>query len=63
MRILSFADLKARGIPFTDVWLRELMRQKKFPRLVRISARRVGFLEEEIDQWIRDRLAERDAAA
>jgi predicted DNA-binding transcriptional regulator AlpA len=37
------------------------MKRGNFPRPVRISARSVGWPENEIDDFIADRIAERDA--
>lgn len=35
----------------------------EFPRAVRVSENRLGFIEHEVDDWIAQRIAERDAAA
>jgi len=35
----------------------------QFPRPVRVSANRIGFLEHEVTAWISQRIAERDAQA
>lgn len=34
-----------------------------FPKPVKIGPRAVGWVESEVDQWVKDRIAERDAAA
>jgi prophage regulatory protein len=34
-----------------------------FPKPVNIGPKAVGWIEEEINQWIRDRIAERDQGA
>jgi prophage regulatory protein len=34
-----------------------------FPRPIKLSAKAVGWLEHEIDAWIKERIAERDRAA
>ena len=39
----------------------ELEKRGEFPRRVQISARAVGWVESEIDEWVRARIAERDA--
>jgi prophage regulatory protein len=63
MRVISFAGLKAdKGIPYSSVWIRELIARGEFPRPIKIGANRVAFIEEEVDQWLRDRAAERDIA-
>jgi prophage regulatory protein len=62
MRLLSFTALKAdKGIPYSSVWIRELIARGEFPRPIRIGLNRVGFVESEVDEWLRNRVAERDA--
>jgi prophage regulatory protein len=41
--------------------LYRLERAGKFPRRVHIGPASVGWVEEEVDEWIRARIAERDA--
>ncbi|WP_259054433.1 helix-turn-helix transcriptional regulator [Methylohalomonas lacus] len=38
----------------------DLMEHKGFPRPVRLSSRYVAWSEAEVDEWINQRLAERD---
>ena len=38
--------------------IKERMREGSFPRPVSLGARAVGWIEAEIDEWIRDRIAE-----
>jgi predicted DNA-binding transcriptional regulator AlpA len=60
-RILSYEDLKARGIKFSRQWIRELIKDGKFPNSVMLgSGHSVGFIEEEIDAWIEGLIAKRD---
>jgi prophage regulatory protein len=62
MRVISFAGLKSdKGIPYSHVWIRELIAAGKFPRPIKIGANRVAFVESEIDDWLRARAAEREA--
>jgi prophage regulatory protein len=64
VRIISFAGLKSeKGIGFSAVWIRKLIADGKFPKPIRIGAQRVAFLESEVDEWLRDRAAERDSVA
>jgi prophage regulatory protein len=61
VRLLSYRDLKPlKGIPYSDEWIRALIKQGKFPRRVQLGGKRVGFIETEIDQWLKDRAAERE---
>ena len=46
-----------------DTWIRELEKQGKFPKPVYIGTGRVkrrAYRESEIEQWIAERIAERD---
>ncbi|HVX56368.1 MAG TPA: AlpA family phage regulatory protein [Candidatus Saccharimonadales bacterium] len=38
----------------------KLIAEGRFPRPVKLSARRIGWLEQELIAWQQDRLAERD---
>jgi prophage regulatory protein len=59
--ILSYSDLKARGIKFSRQWLVELIKDGKFPKPFKLAgAHAVGFLESEIDEWIEKLVAKRD---
>jgi prophage regulatory protein len=63
IRLLSYEDLKAKGIRFSRQWLVVLQRQGKFPRTVNLGAAHVGFVESEIDDWLEGLIRERDQAA
>ena len=41
--------------------LMRLVRQGKFPRPVQLGPRSVAFVEEEVNAWLKERIAERDA--
>jgi prophage regulatory protein len=55
------AALERCGISRSEAYRR--IAAKTFPAPIRIGARAVAFNRAEIDQWIRDRIAERDARA
>jgi prophage regulatory protein len=60
-KILSYEDLKDRGIKFSRQWIVQLMKEGKFPKTVMLGAgHSVGFIESEIDEWIEKLIAERD---
>ncbi len=61
MRILSYDDLKSRGINYSKVHLWRLEKARKFPKRVAITDNRHGWLESEIDDWLFGRVAARDA--
>lgn len=63
MRVLSFSDLTARGIPYSRVWIYKLMERGEFPKPTKIGARRVVWSETEIDAWLQSRFDARDGKA
>jgi prophage regulatory protein len=60
--IVSFGELPDYGINFCRVHLARLENVGQFPRRIRLSARRIGWLKSELEAWITDRAAARDAA-
>jgi prophage regulatory protein len=61
MVLLSYSDLRAKGIPYSTVHIWRLEKAGEFPKRVPIGRARHGWLETEIDAWIADRVAARDA--
>lgn len=60
MRIISPSELGSlKGITFTNVWRLELERLGKFPKRIKLGARRYGYLESELDRWLQERAAGR----
>jgi prophage regulatory protein len=64
MKLLTFKQLGSeKGIPYSrDHWRRKCA-AGECPRPIAVSDRRVAWIESEIDEWLADRAAERDAAA
>jgi prophage regulatory protein len=60
VRVLSYDDLKAKGIRFSRQWIIKLIAAGKFPQSISLGEQSVGFIESEIDGWINDRIQERD---
>jgi prophage regulatory protein len=61
-KLLRYCELNdTRGITYTRRHLYTLESENKFPRRVPLGENRVGWLESEIDGWIRDRAASRAA--
>jgi prophage regulatory protein len=62
-RILSYHDLRERGILYSRMHLRRLMAEGKFPQQIKMvpGGRRIAWLEEEVDQWIESRAEARHA--
>jgi prophage regulatory protein len=62
LRMLDFSELKPKkGITFTRRHIRRKCLEKTFPMPIQIGDRAIAFIESEIDDWIRARMAERDA--
>ena len=62
MKILRYAELKpAKGIPWSNVHLRRLEEEDKFPRRLNLGEATVGWVESEIDEWLEQRVKARDA--
>jgi prophage regulatory protein len=60
MKLLSKKAVRER-VCYSPQHTARLEKAGKFPKRVRLGQGRVGYVEEEIDQWILDRIAERDA--
>jgi predicted DNA-binding transcriptional regulator AlpA len=61
-RILTKADLKARGIDFNSSTLWRKAKAGKFPRPVKVGNRN-GWPDNEIDEYVESLITERDAGA
>ena len=63
-KYLRYQDLKPlKGIPFSRQHIRRLQKALKFPLSVPFGDNTEVFIDEEIDRWAADRIAERDAKA
>jgi prophage regulatory protein len=63
-RYLRYQELKPlKGIPFSRQHIKRLQKALKFPLSVPFGDNTEVFLEHEVDQWVADRIAERDAKA
>ena len=64
MRLITHAELRTlKGIPFSRVHIYRLVKAGKFPRPISMggaSNARNLYVEDEIDEYIRGRMAERD---
>jgi len=64
MKFLSYDELKpAKGIVYSRSALLLLEKAGKFPKRVPVSGGRVAWVESEIDEWQKQRIEARDAAA
>jgi prophage regulatory protein len=60
-RIVSYTELKPRfGIRWTRKHIIELIRAGRFPHPVHLGGQTIGWPENEIDDWLKARIAERD---
>ncbi len=50
--ILNYRDLLDLGLPFTPNTALRLEKHGLFPRRIRLSASKVGWLKDEVLQWI-----------
>jgi prophage regulatory protein len=54
--------LKAeKGIAYSRPHLYRMIAAGSFPKPVHLSPNRIGFVEAELDEWLRSKIAERDA--
>jgi prophage regulatory protein len=49
------------NVPYCNEHRRRLERAGKFPKRVYLSPQRYAYVRSEIEAWVRDRIAERDA--
>ncbi len=52
-----------KGIRFHPRHLWRLRKAGKFPKPIKLGGQRIAYVEAEIDAWIEQRIAERDAGA
>jgi prophage regulatory protein len=61
MKFVPFEGLKDYGITASKVTIWRLERLRKFPKRVQVSPGRIAWVESEVQQWVADRIADRDA--
>lgn len=61
--LLTYDQVVAKGIRLTRCRLWQLEQEGKFPKRVRITTRRIGWIEAEIDSWIEKAIATRATVA
>ena len=61
-RVLTFRQLRAeKGIPYSRVHVDRLEKAGNFPRRIKLGANSVAWFEDEVDAWLEERRAKRDA--
>jgi predicted DNA-binding transcriptional regulator AlpA len=62
VRLIAFKELgPVKGINFSDNWIRHLIEIGKFPKPIWTSPRRKAWIDAELDRYIADLAAQRDA--
>lgn len=56
-RILSYPDLKPKGVRWSRQWIDKQIAAGKFPKSVYLGESTRGWVEDEIDDWIDARIA------
>ena len=59
-RLLTFADLKARGIPWTRMHIGRLEAAGKFPQHLDLAENSIAWFEDEIDDFLEAKAAARE---
>ena len=59
MKLLTKSEVRNR-VCYSPHHIARLEKAGRFPKRVMLGPNRVGWLEEEIDRWIQDRVDERD---
>jgi prophage regulatory protein len=63
MRVISFEKLGSeKGIRYSRQHIYNLEKMKRFPKRIRIGPNRIGWVESEIDDWLKSKIDARDAA-
>ncbi len=60
MRLLSKTEVRSKVL-YCPAHIARLEAAGLFPKRVRLGAARVGWVEQEVEDWIKQRIAERDA--
>jgi prophage regulatory protein len=60
-RLLGYQALKERGIPWTRVHLARLEAAGKFPLHIDVGDNSIAWFEDEVDEFLEAKAAERDA--
>jgi prophage regulatory protein len=62
MKLLSKKQLREMVL-YSPAHIARLEADGKFPKRVRLGSSRVGWVDQEVNDWIRARIAERDSAS
>ena len=59
MKLLTKSEVRDR-VCYSPQHVARMEKEGKFPKRVRLGQNRVGWVESEVDDWIRERIMERD---
>jgi prophage regulatory protein len=62
MKVLGYPDLRSKGIKFTRQHIHKLTRQGRFPPPFKLGNNTNAWTETEIDEYLKDCVAQRDTA-
>ena len=60
MKVLAHRDLPAKGISWTRQHIHRLVKQGKFPQPFKLGEKTNAWTEDEIDEYLKNRIAQRD---
>lgn len=63
LTLVSWSDLKVRGIQFSRATIYRKIENGSFPRPLKIGANRIAWLASEIDEWIQSLAEARNTEA
>lgn len=63
VRFLRYSDLKPRGVPWSQMHLSRLEKERKFPKRVQLGPGTTVWVEAEIEAFLADKLAARETVA
>ena len=62
MKVISFKDLApSKGIRFSRQWIAKMVSDGRFPAPMKVGQRANGFIEAEVDAWLKAKAAARRA--
>jgi len=62
VRLISYSELRERGIRYTRQHIDRLVAAGSFPAKVHIGPARIGWVESEVDAWLKAKADARNAA-
>jgi prophage regulatory protein len=63
INLIDYSGLRAKGITFSKTHLWRLVKAAKFPKPVKLGEGRNAWVESEIDRYIAQKVADRDAVS